>query len=95
MSWGKPDSKWLLNELINLVTNTSLSKDERELFLSGKRALEDNRDDRQVANALKTKLSLLAVQQKLSPISVDFLKELANHYVGPTGIGGRDVLFQL
>lgn len=95
MNFKKPDSDWFLNEIINLITNPELSTDERNLLTSAKTALEANKDDRAVASALKTKLSFLAAQQKLSKLSTNFLSELSQHYVGPTGIGGRDVLINL
>lgn len=89
------NKNWLHDELVALISDETITDDERKLFTDNKDNLEKGQNDRAVASSLKRDLSLSAVSQKLSPAAVAFLSELSQHYIGPTGIGGRDVLFQL
>lgn len=92
MSWKVPNEKWLLETLVDLILDESISKYEREIYVYSKNDLGRNHNDRSIAIYLKQKLSLLAVQQKLTQKSVEFLNELSQHYIG-NGSGGRDFLF--
>ncbi|HEY4399130.1 MAG TPA: bacteriocin immunity protein [Lactobacillaceae bacterium] len=89
MEWKTPDENWLLESLVNLILEETITADERALFVTGKTALEKGQEDRSVANLLKRDLSVLAVQRKSTPAATAFLSELAQHYMG---LGGRDVL---
>jgi len=95
MIFKKPDADWLHNSLSELLLNDTISNTEKKLFVSAKHALETTKNDRAVVSSLKSELTPLAINQKLTTVSVQFFNELSQRYIGPTGIGGRDVLFNI
>ncbi|QAS69549.1 bacteriocin immunity protein [Oenococcus sicerae] len=95
MTFKKPDADWLHDSLSELLSNNTISDTEKSIFVSAKKALEKTKNDRSVISLLKSQLTPLAINQKLTAVSVQFFNELSQRYIGPTGIGGRDVLFNI
>ncbi|MDN6900431.1 bacteriocin immunity protein [Oenococcus sicerae] len=95
MTFKKPDADWLHDSLSELLSNNIISDTEKSIFVSAKKALEKTKNDRSVVSLLKSQLTPLAINQKLTAVSVQFFNELSQRYIGPTGIGGRDVLFNI
>lgn len=95
MSFKKPDFNWLKNSLSELSSDNTISDNEKNIFITAQINLEKTKNDRLVVSSLKSELTPLAINQKLTKTSVKFFNELAQRYIGPTGIGGRDVLFNV
>lgn len=91
MDWKVPNENWLLKSLVNLILDETITETEREIFVTYKKELELTHNDRAISVSLNQKLSFLAVKQELKPVSVKFLSELSQHYIG-NGLGGRDTL---
>jgi hypothetical protein len=70
----------MLEQIYNLILDSDISATERELFLEAKKQLENNSDCLQVVSNLKTSLSPLALQFKLSKKTLNFYSELQKQF---------------
>lgn len=95
MTWKTPDKNWLLENLVDLILDETITSAERDIFVSNKTQLEKSQNDHAVAASLKSSLSRLAVEQQLTSASTQFLVELSQRYIGANDMGGRDVLFSI
>lgn len=77
MTWQIPDKNWLLENLVDLILDETITSNERDIFVSNKTQLEKSQNDRAVAASLKDSLSLLAVERQLTSASTKFLVELS------------------
>ncbi|MFT9031484.1 MAG: bacteriocin immunity protein [Leuconostoc pseudomesenteroides] len=66
MTWQTPNKNWLLENLVDLILDETITSDERDIFVSNKTQLEKSQNDRAVAASLKDSLSLLAVERQLT-----------------------------
>ncbi|WP_349551257.1 bacteriocin immunity protein [Leuconostoc pseudomesenteroides] len=73
MTWQIPDKNWLLENLVDLILDETITSNERDIFVSNKTQLEKSQNDRAVAASLKDSLSLLAVERQLTSASTKFL----------------------
>lgn len=95
MTWQTPNKNWLLENLVDLILDETITSGERDIFVSNKTQLEKSQNDRALAASLKDSLSLLAVERQLTSESTKFLVELSQRYIGANDMGGRDVLFSI
>ena len=86
MTWKTPDKNWLLENLVDLILDETITSDERDIFVSNKTQIEKSQNDRAVAASLKDSLSLLAVERQLTSESTKFLVELS---LGQRGLSHR------
>ncbi|CAJ1227348.1 bacteriocin immunity protein [Lactiplantibacillus xiangfangensis] len=76
-------AKMQLVELIDTaLSNKTISKAEVVALTKAQEGLSKHQSDTMIASKLKTELSLLGAQQKLSPQLVDLLTWLSKSYLG-------------
>ncbi|WP_390404605.1 hypothetical protein [Lacticaseibacillus jixiensis] len=72
----------LMQQVSQALNATTPSSEEKVALKEAKLALFSHEDDTRVASQLKMKLSLLAVQQRLSSEGVELLSWLVKTYPG-------------
>ncbi|MBE6164724.1 MAG: bacteriocin immunity protein [Streptococcus gallolyticus] len=70
----------MLEQIYDLILDSDISDAEREIFLEAKKQLENNSDYLYVVSNLKTSLSPLALQFKLSKKTLHFYGELQKQF---------------
>ena len=78
----QPNTIELSAQLSQALNDPSHATEEVDLLKQSINDLKHHQDDTHVAASLKIKLSLLAVQQHLSPSGIALLAWLQNNYVG-------------
>ncbi|MFC6293826.1 bacteriocin immunity protein [Lactiplantibacillus daoliensis] len=72
----------ILNQVGDLVQNSTISPAERQLLLAAQKGLASGHYDEQVAQQLKRQLSVLAMNRHLTPAMTSFFIELSRQYLG-------------